>query len=276
MKIILILFSALFAIVSQVYAQKELPEICINSSVTIHILSPEPIQYVDIASSSLAGDLPMKNLLRLKVLPDSAFRFSRTSGTIATIVGESFIAQYLLRYENTFHGNLITTQIDILPEHMHPLEVPGVSLTSNSIRQQALNILSQKISHPLIKDRANGMQSFLNNVYTLGNYIFLDISFRNVTNLPYTIDEIRFTIEDKKITKATNIQSVEVKPEFTLFNKSSFKKNYRNVFVFRRFNYPGNKQLSIALSEKQISGRAINIKVPYRDILDADIVPIIK
>jgi hypothetical protein len=70
--------------------------------------------------------------------------------------------------------------------------------------------------------------------------------------------------------KATNVQSVEIEPVFTLYNNASFKSSYRNVFVFRKFTFPGNKVLNIEMTEMQISGRLINLQLDYSDLLNAD------
>lgn len=93
-------------------------------------------------------------------------------------------------------------------------------------------------------------------------------------NLKYEIDELRFKIEDKKVTKATTVQSYEIKPDLVLFDIPFFKKHYRNIYVFKKFTFPGNKQLHVELSEKQLSGRVINLQIPYKDILEADMIPL--
>lgn len=107
-------------------------------------------------------------------------------------------------------------------------------------------------------------------MYTAGDHIFLDITYYNQSNLPYQIDEQRFKIEDKKITKATNVQSVEIKPVWQLYPSSAFKKQYRNVYVLQKATFPGNKVLNIELTEKQISGRVLTLQMKYKDILNAD------
>src|SRR3546814_957921 len=54
-----------------VLLRKGLPSIAVGSGLTIHFLSPEPIQYVDISSQRLVGDLPVENLLRVRIKEDS-------------------------------------------------------------------------------------------------------------------------------------------------------------------------------------------------------------
>lgn len=81
------------------------------------------------------------------------------------------------------------------------------------------------------------MRAELNAVYTVGDLVLLDITYRNATNLAYDIDEMRFKIEDKKITKATNVQSIEVKPIWQLYPHGSFKRTYRNIYVLKKRHF---------------------------------------
>ncbi len=247
--------------------RKDLPDIAISRDISLHFISPEPIQYVDISTHAIAGDLPLKNVLRLKIIPDSAAQFEGAS--ILTIVGESFIAQYNLRYTEG-QSFAIPSMVNILPEHTRPLDVPGISLTSKEMQDFAMRILREPAGSTLRKAKAFGLQAKLNHVYTAGDHIFLDITYYNQTNLPYQIDEQRFKIEDKKITKATNVQSVEIKPVWQLYPNSTFKKQYRNVYVLQKSTFPGNKVLNIELTEKQVSGRVLILQMKYKDILNAD------
>ncbi|HEK21767.1 MAG TPA: conjugative transposon protein TraN [Bacteroidetes bacterium] len=268
------------------YAQKfpvtatkllDLPVVYLPPNVTVHFISPEPIQYVDISTKQIIGDLPVKNILRIRhVLVDSlkVHAFGDTGAdAVVTIVGEKFIAQYHVISSPNVVAGAIKTDIEIDLAEVRPLEVRGVSLSQPELHQYALRLLAQKPEKHLQHTSSFGIKANLNHVYTLGDYIFLDIGYENKTNLRYDIDELRFKIDDKKVTKASNVQSIEIKPEFTLFDTPFFKKHYRNVFVFKKFTFPGNKLLHIELSEKQLSGRIITLQVAYSDILEADTVP---
>jgi conjugative transposon TraN protein len=247
------------------YAQEKLPVVYLPENLTIHFLSPEPIQYVDISTKDLAGDLPIKNVLRLK-LRDSLKTFT---GSVITIAGEKFIAQY--RLLPGYPG--VPTERNIIPEDMRPLDISGIGLSQNQLKHLSLNLIAQKPDKRVEKVKAFGIAGQLNHVYTVGDYIFLDISYRNQTNLKYDIADFRFKVDDKKVTKAANNQSVDITPEFVLFNQPAFAKIYRNIFVFKKMSFPGNKVLRAELSEKQLSGRVITLNISYQDILDADTLP---
>ncbi len=261
-------FTVIIMTACQAFGQKlaELPVVYLPDNLSVHFVSPEPIQYVDISTKSISGDLPVKNILRIKYRTDSA-----TQEGVVTIVGEKFIAQYRIIHSPP-DGGAIQTEIPVLPADMRPLET-GIGLSQPELKNYALHLLSKK-PEKLRKASAYGIKATLNHVYTVGDYIFLDIGFENSTNLKYDIDELRFKIEDKKVTKATNVQSLEIKPDFTLFDQPFFKKHYRNIFVFKKFTFPGNKLLNIQLDEKQLSGRVITLSVPYKDVLEADMIPV--
>ncbi|RYE16533.1 MAG: DUF4138 domain-containing protein, partial [Sphingobacteriaceae bacterium] len=90
------------------------------------------------------------------------------------------------------------------------------------------------------------------------------------TNLRYDIDQVRFKIEDKKLVKSTNDQSLEVTPEFILNGSKMFKRSFRNIYVFQKFTFPGDKVFDIQITEKQVSGRNLDLLMAYSDLLEAD------
>jgi len=127
--LILAMAGNLFAQVSgnTVGSSPEIPKIFIKRSLTLHFLAPERITYVDIPKG-LIGDLPDKNLLRVKI-PDSAKIKDAFIGVL-TILGEKRIKQYALicddRPETAFNP-----LIDIGIGEMRAIE-PKASTVSSS------------------------------------------------------------------------------------------------------------------------------------------------
>lgn len=273
-----ILFALLMATLStfaQYQKTEDLPLIFVNDISTIHFVSPEPIQYVDISTNSFVGDIPVENLLRIKYYPDTAVKvndiFNNNSPeAIVTVVGQSFYAQYRLRYSKQYNRSAALTSIEILPDDMRALEFPEMTMTRAEMKHYSLEVIKRKRTYNNVAAKENGMLVYLNNIFAFGDYVFVDVSFKNNTNIKYDVDEFRFNIKDKRITKATNVQDIEIKPAFTLYDQPYFRKNYRNVFVFKKFTYPNDKVLSLQMTEDQISGRRIELKIDYRDLLNAD------
>lgn len=256
----------------------ELPELDMTQGVNIHFISPEPIQFVDLSTDNLVGDLPSENIARIKVVnpkADSLFQsetlpfYNGERIGIITIVGQSFMAQYRAVYRNREMYNT-QSNIQIQPEDMQPLEFPKMKFSNYELRNFSKNIIAKKSKKPIRKVNDLKMTIALNNVYVMSDYIFLDITFKNHTNLGYDVDSIKYTIEDKKIYKATNNQTIELEPIFKLHQDRSFKKEFRNIYVFKKFTFPNSKVFKIRLLEEQISGRTIEMIVKYSDILNAD------
>lgn len=265
----------------------ELPLIFMSEGVNLHFISPEPIQFVDLSTNELIGDLPAENIARIKIndendesesindsIPTKVKRPTKKlhQGSelgIITIVGQSFMAQYRAVYRKRSNIS-ITTNLQIKADQMQPLDYPNIQFSNIELRNFATKIFKKEIKKPIRKEKDLKLTLQLNNVYVMSDYIFLDITFKNKSNLSYDIDDIKFSIEDKKIYKATNNQSIIVKPVYQLYKQQSFRKNLRNIYVFKKFSYPNSKVLNIRLIEKQLSGRTIELKVKYSDILSAD------
>lgn len=249
--------------------RNSLPIIYLPENVSVQFISPEPIQYVDISAKSVIGDLPLKNVLRIR-LKDSV----KSADVILTITGEKFIAQYHVIRADSITARDSRTQIAIEQNDTRPLDISGIGFSQNQLRQIALNLFCKRPGRAIEKTKAFGLKAGLYHVYTAGDYIFIDLGYRNKTNLAYNIEDFRFHIDDKKITRATNVQSVELHPDFVLFNNPLFQRTYRNIIVLRKLTFPGNKVLHIELSEKQLSGRVITLNISYQDVLDADTIPL--
>ncbi|MFF5380911.1 DUF4138 domain-containing protein [Pedobacter suwonensis] len=262
---------SLYAQVPNSVTLTEIPLIAMSGSVSLHFISPEKISYVDLSSSSLIGDLPEKNVLRIKAVPDSIAALSSSGdGGLVTIVGETFIAQYRICLLSPSRSQQISSMVDIIPSQMRPLDISGIGLSQNEMKSNALSLLKRRGGSPVRKASGFGISMVVNQVFTLSDCILLDLSFSNSTNLIFEVDELRFKIEDRKINKSTNVQSVEIKPVFQLYPFERFTKSYRNIYVIKKATFPGDKVFNIELSEKQISGRNLRLSLRYFDILRAD------
>ncbi|MGI9580093.1 conjugative transposon protein TraN [Chryseobacterium sp. RRHN12] len=258
----------------------DLPELEITEGINLHMISPEPIQYVDLSTDKLTGDLPANNIARIKITDNpssekdkkkqSAPFFSGDTVGIITVVGQSFIAQYKAVYRNADNLNTVTN-IHIQPEAMQPIEFDRMVFSNRELRKFALGIIQKKADKKPVRTENNlNLSMQLNNVYVMGDYIFLDMTFKNTSNLSYDLEALKFSIEDKKIHKATNNQSIEMTPVFQLNAQKHFRKNLRNIYIFKKFTYPNSKVMMIRMIEQQLSGRTIEMKVNYSDILKAD------
>ncbi|WP_317038847.1 conjugative transposon protein TraM [Chryseobacterium sp. Leaf405] len=189
MKIILYILLLFFTnLLSAQTATKEqlisdLPEIEITEGINLHIISPEPIQYVDLSTQQLTGDLPSTNIARIKIIDDPAIKeektkkpLSHSNGSnigIITVVSQSFIAQYKVIYRSPDNLNRITN-IQIQPEAMQPIEFDKMVFSNLELRKMAMDIIRKKSEKNPVREEKSLKLSFqLNNVYVISDYIFL-------------------------------------------------------------------------------------------------------
>lgn len=264
------LFTSLYTFGQDHHSQpsnQERPRHYIRENVTLHFTSPEPIQFVDISHSGLVGDLPVENVFRIKLKDDFQEANPENLGVV-TIIGQKFIAQYDLEYAAP--SQKIQTLVEVLPGDMRPLDVGAVPLTADELRQHALTAYAKKEKNQKWAKAENGIVGRINHIHVLDDYIVIDLTFANTSNLKFDTDHIRFRIEDKKIVKATNVQVLPLSPEFQLHGHASFKKKFRNIYIFKKFSFPNNKVFTIELTEKQVSGRGLTLQVEYGELLKAD------
>lgn len=243
----------------------EMEWLTVNENVTTIVTASEPVKLVDLSTDKIAGDQPIENTIRLK--PKEASKDGDILA-IVTIVTERYRTQYGLVY--TSKMSEAVTDKEILPVERTAYAHPSVTMSKEEMYRHARRIWNSPARFRDVSCKGHGMRMRLNNIYTCGDYFFIDFSVSNRTNIRFDIDEIRLKLTDKKITKATNSQSIELKPEMMLEKATSFSKGYRNVIAVKKLTFPDEKVLTIEMSEDQISGRTMKLEIDYEDVLSAD------
>lgn len=250
------------------------PVLYVNADVTTHIIMPEQLKMVDISTENVVGDQCTDNMVRIKpVVPDSAmntkfyFHPGQFLATI-TLIGERHMSQYDLIYDDI--PGRAESRHEVTYADCVNYSNPEVVMPESEMANYAWAISNTKRKFNCIRSSAYGISASVYNIYSIGNYFFIDLCLKNKTNIQYDIAQLRVSLTDKKETKATNSQTLELTPAFVLNNAPSFKKDYRQVIVLEKLTFPEEKVLNIEISEDQISGRVITIPIEYEDILHAD------
>lgn len=245
---------------------EEMEQITVNEQVTTVITASEPIRFVDISTDKVAGDQPINNTIRLK--PKEGGHEDGEVLAIVTIVTERYRTQYALLYTTRMKEAVSDKEIQLMERQAY--RNPAVSLSTEDMYHYARQIWTSPAKFRNVSSKQHRMTMRLNNVYAVGDYFFIDYSIENRTNIRFDIDEVRIKLADKKVSKATNSQIIELKPEMILEQTKSFLHGYRNVMVVKKLTFPNGKVLTIEISEKQISGRTIVLNIDYEDVLSAD------
>lgn len=266
-KTLALLAMCLFSLAS--HAQKtyyDMERLTVNENVSSIITASEPIRMVDISTDSIVGDKPLENVIRLK--PTSSYHNDGEVMGIVTIITERYRVQYALVYTSKMEEAVADKEVELIERNA--FHNPEVSMSTTDMVSYAMKVWNSPAKYRGVYTKQHKMTMRLNNIYVVGEYIFVDFSVDNHTNLPFGIDQLRFKLQDKKQQKATNVQTLELKPALLLDRSPSFKTGYRNIVVLKKMTFPNDKLLSIELSEKQISGRTISIELDYEDLLSAD------
>ena len=252
-----------------IYGQQtyqEMEQLTVNENVTTMITASEPVRLVDFSTDAVVGDKPIDNVVRLK--PVEGGHEDGEVLCIVTVITERYRSQYALIYTSRMEEAVADKEVTL--DERSAFRNPAVSMSMEEMVRFARKIWSSPAKYRNIKVRKNRMEMRLNNIYSVGEYFFLDFSIRNKTNLRFDIDELRVKLCDKKQQKATNVQFIELEPALVLDRRESFLHGYRNVVAVKKMTFPNDKVLSIELSERQISGRTIALNLDYEDVLAAD------
>lgn len=237
----------------------------VNEQVTTHIVMPENIKMVDISTDGIIGNQCADNIVRIK--PAGRMYDHELAGTI-TVIGERHIAQFNVVYvKGPAKANSIYN-IDLRDTERY--KNPDVAMPEGAMAKYAWAISTLPAHFHNVNFKKYGIKGVVNNIYSIGDYFFIDFSLYNKSRIRYDVAEIRVKLSDKKETKATNSQTIELTPVYTLNNQKSFQSGYRNVIVLDKLTFPDEKILTIEVSENQISGRVLYIPIEYNDILNAD------
>ena len=254
-----------------VMAQKTMDDmqyLTINENVTTVITASEPVRFVDISTDKVAGDQPISNLVRLKPKEGMEIHHDGDVLAVVTIVTERYRSQYALIY--TSRMDEAVTEKTITLDEREPYNNPAVSMSTEDMTRYARQIWASPARVRNVSTKRNRMVMRLNNIYSVGEYFFIDFSVDNRTNIRFDIDQLRVKLNDKKTARSTTVQAIELIPELVLDPTRSFRYGYRNVIVLKKMTFPNDKMLTIELSEQQISGRTISLSIEYEDVLNAD------
>ena len=255
------LFTGRNALAQRTY--EEMEHLTVNEQVTTVITASEPVRFVDISTDKVAGDQPLDNIIRLK--PKEAGHEDGEVLAIVTVVTERYRTQYALLYTTRLREAVADKEIQL--QERDAYNNPAVSMSTADMTRFARRVWNSPAKIRNVATKAHRMVMRLNNIYAVGDYFFIDFSIENKTNIRFDIDEMRVKLADKKLSKATNAQTIELTPALVLEPSKTFRRGYRNVIVIKKMTFPNDKTLTIEMTEKQISGRNISLNIDYEEVL---------
>lgn len=120
-------------------------------------------------------------------------------------------------------------------------------------------------------DKNSGIEFEINNIFIHRDLLLFRISLHNRTQIDYTIDFMRFYIQDAKISKKTAIQQLEQNVQFMFDYAENVPSHSKRTFVvaLNKLTIPDKKRLIIEIQEKN-GGRHFFYKLKNKDIMKCE------
>ncbi|MDX9880546.1 MAG: conjugative transposon protein TraN [Prolixibacteraceae bacterium] len=238
--------------------------IAIASTKTTNIIFPHAIISVDRGSKDVLAQKAggVENVLQIKAAREN---FPETNLTLITADGRlnSFVINYTDRPSVL---NLLLTENETEDQ---VLLSPG-KINEAKVHQYGGEALKSREKTRGITDRKFGIRFSMNGLFIHDNTLFLRVSIRNRSNIIYDIDQLRLYIRDRKKSKRTATQEIEISPVLVHNNtgKVTGQSGSTIVLVVPKFTIPDKKYLAVRLMEKN-GGRHLELHVKNRKIAKA-------
>jgi hypothetical protein len=139
-------------------------------------------------------------------------------------------------------------------------------------RRSAQIVLAPKDARHLKRDRAEGSELTLNDIWIEGDIIYYRFTLSNPSSISYDLDFWRFFVVDARATKRTAIQERDVEILNVLSTGAEDRVEARStetyVAALRKFTIPDKKLLVLELFEKN-GGRHHRLQVKNKHIVGA-------
>lgn len=247
---------------------------------TVHIIFPAAVRYIDLGSANIiAGKADgSENVIRVK----AAVKNFETETNFSVITDEGSFYTFNVKYaaeplklnvemKDFMHdGQAVNRPNNAMEIYLHELgsESPKVVyLIMKSIYQ------SDKCKVKHIGSNRFGIQYLLSGIYTHSGLLYFHTQIKNVSNVQFDIDFIRWKIVDKKVAKRTAIQETVILPlrAYNYVTQVYGKRSERTVFAMDKFTIPDDKQLVVELFEKN-GGRHQQFVIENSDINRAEVI----
>jgi len=234
----------------------------VTDNKTTNLIFPAAIKSVDRGSKDILAQKAggIENILRVKA---DVKNFPETNLTVITADGKlySFVVGYNPQPAYLSINIETSPVIYSVPEINRP-----------ELAEYCLGITDSSSNIHSLKDSRAKVSIALNALYNKDDVLFCRLVFHNRTALNYDVDQFRFYIRDKKKSKRTATQEIEIKPLYISGDTKTIKGHSHLTWVvaLAKFTIPDGKYLAIEVMEKN-GGRNLFIKVRNMHIIKTEI-----
>ena len=214
---------------------------------TTNLVFPYAIKSVDRGSKDVLVQKAkgIENILQIKAGKQG---FIETNLTVITADGKLY--SYLLNYAD--HPSVLNLEFGKQEQPDKTSALFSSSHNAAVIQADAEKLISEKGNVRGIKDKKYGMGLRLNGLFIRDDIMYFQIRITNQSNISYGIEQLRFFIRDRKKSKRTATQEIELKALHVENDTTVLagKSEHTLVFALPKFTTADKKYLVIQLMEK--------------------------
>lgn len=240
-----------------VFYEDQYKNLQIGFSKTTSIIFPYTIKSIDKGSAEVLVQKAkgVENILLVKAAKQ---HFFQTNLTVVTSDGKLYV--FVLNYDDSCPDlnfkaeNAVAASRDVL----FSLE----NENQKRIEQCASTAYSKKKKISGLKKTKYQIRLEVNGIFIQQNVLYLRVVFENKSKINYDIDQFRFFIRDKRKSKRTASQEIELEPLYATSSTSviPYKSEIIKVYALEKFTIPENKYLTIQVIEKN-GGRHLEVDI---------------
>lgn len=240
-----------------VFYEDQYKNLQVGFSKTTSIIFPYTIKSIDKGSAEVLVQKAkgVENILLVKAAKQ---HFFQTNLTVVTSDGKLYV--FVLNYDDSCPDlnfkaeNAVAASRDVL----FSLE----NENQKRIEQCASSAYSKKKKISGLKKSKYQIRLEVNGIFIQQNVLYLRVVFENKSKINYDIDQFRFFIRDKRKSKRTASQEIELQPLYATSSSSviPYKSEIIKVYALEKFTIPENKYLTIQMIEKN-GGRHLEVDI---------------
>ena len=231
---------------------------------TTHLIFPYAIRSVDRGSADVLAQpaASVENVLRVKA---GKANFRETNLTVITVDGALY--DFVVRY--TENPAVLTVRLPVMGSAAEPgAHIAAAGANEAVIRQHAAAVACKVAESRGPREQKHGLHLRLAGTYILGDVMFYQLRIRNRSSISYDTDQLRFYMRDRKRSKRTAFQELELTPLHVHGSPARIAGYSEKVVVYAlpKVTVPDQKYLFVQLLEKH-GGRHLKLKLPNRVLL---------
>ena len=240
-------------------------QLAITFNKTTNLIFPYEIKSVDKGSRDILVQkaIGVENILQVKAAKQG---FEETNLTVVTADGSLY--PYLVTYtDSTTRLSLVFNNTQVVPK---PVAVFEKDDTTDVIAKKAKDVISRERTVDGMRDHDYDMLLDVKGIYVHDGVIYFQFVLLNNSAIDYDVQSMRLFIHDRKRSKRTASQELEMQPVYELGNINQIRHKSEQLIcvALPKFTIPDKKYLAVQLMEKN-GGRNLSLKINNKRIIKA-------